>query len=285
MRAHRGIVETNLRRYGQLAADLVAALGDRPESYSAEGLRTFVQERCRNYRPRTAQVVFSAVRMFVRYLAIEGLCRLGLESALPPLASWSMQSLPQGLSSDDVEKVLSSCPGTGKGRRDRAILLLLVRLGLRAGDVGKLRFADVCFESATIRVSGKGRREVRLPLPQEVGDAILAYLRDGRPRVESEYVFLRSTAPFVPLGGRAPGGSVPGIARTALMRAGVTSPRKGSHVLRHTAACQMLRQGAGLEDIAAILRHRSVATTGIYAKVDLELLHGVAQPWPEVVPC
>jgi integrase/recombinase XerD len=284
MKVHRGVVDKTLSRYGDLVADLVAALGDVPEAYCARDLRAFVQERCRNYSPKTALMVFTAVRMFLRYLASEGMCRPGLEAAFPPVASWSMQSLPQGLSTHDVERVLAGCPrNSSKGLRDKAVLLLLVRLALRAGDVGNLRFSDLSFETATIRVSGKGRREALLPLPQEVGDALLAYLKDGRPRTHSEFVFLRSIAPYRPLGEKDSGAAVSGIAQTALRRAGVVSPRRGSHALRHTAACEMLRQGAGLENIAAILRHRSIGTTGIYAKVDLQLLHEVAQPWPEVL--
>jgi integrase len=165
------------------------------------------------------------------------------------------------------------------------VLLLLIRLGLRAGDVATLRFSDLCFESAAIRVSGKGGREVRLPLPQDVGDALLAYVRGGRPWVHSPFVFLRSMAPFAPFARRHAGHGVEHIARAALTRAGVGPPTRGAHVFRHTAACQMLRQGVGLEGIAEVLRHRSVEMTGIYAKVDLELLGQLAQPWPEGVPC
>jgi integrase len=151
--------------------------------------------------------------------------------------------------------------------------------------VAKLRFADLCFETATIRVSGKGRREVQLPLPQDVGEALLAYLSTGRPRVHSEFVFLRAMAPATPFATRQAGHGVGHIARAALKRAGVHPPTRGAHVFRHTAACEMLRQGVGLEGIAEVLRHRSVETTGIYAKVDLALLEQVAQPWPEVVRC
>lgn len=161
----------------------------------------------------------------------------------------------------------------------------MTRLGLRAGDVAALRWRDLCFETATINVSGKGCREVQLPLPQDVGDAVLEYLRVGRPRVESDDVFLRSAAPFRPFGGRRPGHAVTHIARTALRRAGVQRPRRGAHVFRHTTACQMLRADVGLEDIAQVLRHRSIETTGIYAKVDLRLLEQVAQPWPKEASC
>ena len=198
-------------------------------------------------------MVLAAVRMFVRYLAVEGKCRPGLEHALTSLANWSQQSLPQGLTPEEIRKVLAACPPTPRGLRDRAALLLLIRLGLRAGDVSKLRFSDLCFETATIRVLGKGRREVRLPLPQDVGDALLEYVRVGRPRIQNEFVFLRAIAPFEPFCIRQAGKGVCHIAHAALQRAGVQPPKRGSHVFRHTAACQMLRQGVGLEGIAEVL--------------------------------
>jgi len=216
---------------------------------------------------------------------VEGRCRPGLEHALVSPANWSQHSLPRGLTSQQVQSVLAACPSTPRGIRDRAILLLLIRLGLRAGDVAALCFSEPGFETATIRVSGKGGREVRLPLPQDVGDALLAYLKKGRPPVPSDRVFLRSMAPVKPFEGRQAGHAVTHVARAALKRAGVQSPIRGAHVFRHTAACQMLRQDVGLEDIAAVLRHRSIETTALYAKVDLRLLEQVAQPWPEVTPC
>jgi integrase/recombinase XerD len=283
MKAHRGLTETTLISYGGYVEDLVRVLGNDPQTYTARDLRNFVETRYRHYRSTSLRMVLAAVRMFLRYLAVEGQCRSGLEHALTPLANWSQQSLPQGLAPEEIRRVLGACAPTPRGLRDRAALLLLIRLGLRAGDVSKLRFSDLCFETATIRVSGKGRREVRLPLPQDVGDALLEYLRTGRPRIQSEFVFLRSIAPFQPFSMRQAGKGVSHIARAALRRAGIQPPRHGSHVFRHTAACQMLRQGVCLDAIAEVLRHRSVSTTGIYAKVDLVLLGQIAQPWPEGV--
>jgi integrase/recombinase XerD len=285
MRVDRGVVESTLTSYGSYVGDLVRVLGDDPRTYTARGLRDFVEQRCRHYRHNSARMVVAAARMFVRYLAVEGQCRPGLEHALTSPAKWSHQSLPRGLSPEEVGRVLARCPSTPRGRRDRAVLLLLIRLGLRAGDVKRLRFSDLCFDTAAIRVSGKGGRAVRLPLPQDVGDALLEYLRAGRPSVDSEFVFLRSTAPFDPFAMRPASKVVGHIARAALKRADVHPPTRGAHVFRHTAACQLLRQGVSLEGIAEVLRHRSVETTGIYAKVDVALLETVAQPWPEVVPC
>jgi site-specific recombinase XerD len=285
MRVHRGVVDTTLKSYSLYVNSLVGFLGDDPAAYTAHDLRDFVAQRYAHYGRHSVRMVLAAVRMFLRYLAVEDCCRPGLEYALPSPARWSQQSLPQGLTADEVTAVLTRCPPTPHGVRDRAILLLLLRLGLRAGDVAALRFMDLCFSSATIRVSGKGGREVRLPLPQDVGEALLDYLHTGRSPVRSEYVFLRCKAPYQPFSGRQAGHAVTHIARAALQRAGVRRPTRGAHVFRHTAACQMLRQDVSLEDIAQVLRHRSIETTALYAKVDLRLLAQVAQPWPEATPC
>jgi integrase/recombinase XerD len=285
MRAHRGAVESTLTSYRLYVSNLVDFLGDDPRTYTASGLRDFIAKRYRHYGRNSIRMVLAAVRMFLRYLAVEDRCRPGLEQALASPANWSQESLPRGLTSQEIERVLALCPSTRTGMRDRAILLLLIRLGLRAGDVAAMCLSDLCFQTATLRVAGKGGREDRLPLPQDVGDALLAYLRAGRPSAPSEHVFLRSMAPFKPFGGRRPGHAVTHVARIALKRANVQPPTRGAHVFRHTAACQMLRAGAGLEGIAAVLRHRSIETSALYAKVDLPLLDQVAQPWPEAVSC
>jgi integrase/recombinase XerD len=257
MSTHRGVVDTTLTSYRRYVTHLVDCLSDDPQTYTAGKLRDFIAKRYRHYGRNSIRMVLAAVRMFLRYLAVEGRCRPGLEQALVSPANWSRHSLPRGLTSQQVQSILAACPSTPRGIRDRAILLLLIRLGLRAGDVAALRLADLCFQTATIRVSGKGGREVRLPLPQDVGDALLAYLDTGRPRVQSDHLFLRSLAPFKPFSGAQAGHAITHVARSALKRAGVQPPICGAHVFRHTAACQMLRQDVGLEDIAAVLRHRS----------------------------
>ncbi len=286
MRAERGVSDTTLRSYREYVAALLDYLGDDPRKYTAGGLREFVEKRYRHYRPASIRMVLAAVRMFLRYLAAEGRCRPGLDQALISPACWAKQALPRGLSSQEVQKILDRLPPTPAGIRDRAMLLLMVRLGLRASDVVALRLEDLCFETATLRVCGKGRREVRLPLPQDVGDAILEYLRSGRPDSRCAQLFVRVLAsrPATARLGVGRGGAR-WVARSALDRAGIERPTRGSHVLRHTAACQMLRAGVNLEGIAQVLRHRSVETTGIYAKVDVAALLEVAQPWPEVAPC
>lgn len=283
--AHRGSVMTTQFSYRLYVTNLIKFLGDDPQSYTAAGLRDFLAKRYRHYGRNSIRMVLAAVRMFLRYLALDGQCRAGLEQALLSPAKWSQQSLPQGLTFEEVQRVLTFCPTTATGIRDRAVLLLLTRLGLRAGDVAALKLSDLSFETATIKVSGKGYREVRLPLPQDVGEALLEYLRVGRPQIESEYVFLRAVAPYGVFGERGPGHAISQIARTALRRADIQRNRRGAHVFRHTAARAMLRADVGMERIAEVLRHRSIETTGIYAKVDFHLLKQVAQPWPEEVLC
>jgi len=160
---------------------------------------------------------------------------------------------------------------------------LLARLGLRAGDVAHLRLRDIDWQEAWIHVCGKSRQEARLPLSQEVGQAIVDYLQHGRPRTKLELVFLRSRAPLRALDSH---GAVSGIVARALQRAGIKRPSRGAaHLLRHSVATSMLRQGTSLQDIGALLRHRSIETTQIYAKVDVTALQSIAQPWPEVQSC
>jgi site-specific recombinase XerD len=195
------------------------------------------------------------------------------------VAGWRLASLPSGLDSDQVARLFRTAADlrSAKGRRDAAIVRLLLRLGLRAGDVAALELEDLDWRAGEIVVSGKGRRESRLPLPQDVGRDVAAYLRRGRPRAVTRKVFLQSRAPY---GALTPGGVI-GAAVNILRRAGVAAG--GAHLLRHTAATQMLRGGASLSEIAQVLRHRHLDTTAIYAKVDFAGLRTLAQPWPEGV--
>jgi site-specific recombinase XerD len=165
--------------------------------------------------------------------------------------------------------------------RDRAIILLLARLGLRSGDVVKLRLTDVDWNNGTIKVCGKGRRHDLLPLPQEVGTVVLQFLQKSRPASRAPEMFVTVLPPFRRLSYQRVGG----IVRGALERAGVSTPVRGAHVLRHSAATTMLRQGASLASIGSVLRHRSPQTTARYAKVDLGMLSTIAQPWPGVASC
>ena len=281
LKIHRGASQTTISRYSAAAIELLSELGGDPGQYDAERLRAFLLERARRRGVGGTKAISSALRMFLRYLASQGKCRAGLDAAIPTIAGWRLASLPRCLSTDEVEQLLAACdPSSPMGLRDRAVILLLARLGLRASDVAALCFADIDWKDGSVLVKGKSRREVRLPLPQEVGDAILTYL-EHRPRVQDEHVFLRCVAPFRGL----PGSGVSQIVRRNMRRAGVTAPAYGSHILRHTAATEMLRRGVSLYDIGSVLRHRSADMSAYYAKVDMKLLKQVVQPWPEVLSC
>jgi integrase len=200
---------------------------------------------------------------------------------VPAFACWRPAELPKYLTAEQVERLIAACDGDEPGRRrDRAIILLLARLGLRAGDVARLRIGDIEWKSGTLRVAGKGRYQVRLPLPQEVGDAIVGYLECRRQRRGCDHVFVRSIAPF---GTFVSSDGVSCVVKRVMKRAGVTAPAKGAHALRHTAATQMLRHGVPLDQIALVLRHRGIDTTAYYAKADVSLLKQIAQPWPEML--
>ena len=274
-----GYAKSTLVLYCGGAAQLVSSLGDDPSRYDARGLRAFTVERARCLGQGATGALIKASRAFLRYLVVEGKCRAGLDRAIPSVCGWRLSSLPRSLSSCDLESTVDTCDiETRQGTRNRAILLLLSRLGLRASDVAGLGLADFDWEDATVLVSGKSRRQARLPLPQEVGDAVLQYL-EYRPDSDTDRVFIRLRAPLGPLDA----GGVSAVAARAMRRAGVSAPSYGSHILRHTAATQMLRQGVPLDEVRTILRHRSLDMTATYAKVDLELLRAVTQPWPEVL--
>jgi integrase/recombinase XerD len=284
MRRQRGACNATLYNYSLSIRDLLKRLGENPAMLDAKILRQFVLEKSQQCGWAAAKKCTTALRMFLRFLIAEGKCSANLYAAIPVLAHWRLSSLPRYLQPEEVERIISSCdPNSPVGRRDRAILLLLARMGLRAGDIVQLRLGDIDWEGATIQVSGKGRRETRLPLTQEVGWALVAYLQDGRPRTETNVLFVRSRAPFRAFASHS---AVSVIVERAMQRADVTCQSRGAaHVLRHSAASSMLRQGASLQDVADILRHHSIETTQIYAKVDVSVLRQIAQPWPEVQPC
>jgi integrase len=267
--------------YQPIIAELLTALGDDTRLYTAEALRGFALERARRHGLSRAKTVVIAVRAFLRFLGATGQCPPGMQYAIPGFASWQLSTVPRFLAADDVERLIASCPADDNGLRDKAVLLLLARLGLRAGEVAGLRFDDIDWVEGLLIVNGKSRRREKLPLPQEVGEALLRYLRQSRQPLRTSEVFTTVVAPIRPLTSVA----VTHIVCAALRRTGVKTPIKGAHVLRHSAATTMLRQGASLAGIGAVLRHRSPRTTAHYAKVDFGLLSEIAQPWPEVASC
>jgi site-specific recombinase XerD len=279
----RGVADTTVHQYRRVAVAIVKRIGDDPARYQADALRAAVRAVTAGHGVSTARFAAKVARVFLRYLAVEGRCRPGLDAAIEPVANWSLASLPRYVSAETVERIIDACdPAQPCGARDRAILVLLARLGLRGGDIVRMRLDDIDWENARVSVAGKARREVPLPLPQEVGDAILAYLHVRRSVVRCDQVFLTSRAPWKPL---AASSCVSAIVRRAIHRAGVSAPTHGAHLLRHSVATAMLREGVSLPSIGAVLRHRSVETTACYAKVDVELLRSVAQPWMGGVPC
>lgn len=238
----------------------------------------FVQRQAVCLHPKRAKVMTTALRCFLQYARYRGDIKLDLAAAVPTVANWTQASIPRFLSSDQVELVLAHCNRqTAIGRRDYAILLLLARLGLRAGEVASLTLDDIDWEAGHITILGKGGQQSQMPLPVDVGEAIAAYLKDGRPAVTSRRLFLRERAPID--GFRTQMG-VGSVVKHALARAGIDSPHKGAHLFRHTLATRMLGEGASLAEIGELLRHRSPQTTTIYAKVDLTSLHALALHWP-----
>lgn len=281
MVAHRGVMEATLNNYQQIIIELLNTVGDQPEHYQAEALRTFVLDRAGCFGIGRAKTVVTAVRMFLRFLIAMGRCAPGLDDAIPTIAHWRLAALPKYLPAEAVEQVIDSCDlSTPIGVRDRAVLLLLARLGLRAGDVAGLKLSAIDWQAGTLRVAGKNRRETRLPLPQEVGDAVLSYLKQ-RADVNNVQIFITALAPLRPLSYHTVGQ----IVTRAIHRAGVKAPIHGAHVLRHSLATAMLREGLTLPTIGSVLRHASIETTAVYAKVDVTQLRQVAQPWPEVTSC
>lgn len=279
MREHRGVQPSTVDLYVRVVRDLLHELRGDVARITARRLRDFVVARAGQGSRKRACTIVSASRMFVRFLAASEKCPSALVAAVPAVASWRETSVPRHLSPCDVERVVSSCDVTmPDGLRDRAVLLLLARLGLRAGDVASLTLDAFDWKYARLRVAGKGRREDWLPLPQDVGDAVLVYIKKVRPRIRAAAVFFTAIAPIVPLQRWV----VSQIVGRAIRRSGVSSPSHGAHVLRHSAAVRMLRAGASLTEIGALLRHASIETTFHYAKVDLDLLLEIAMPWPGV---
>jgi site-specific recombinase XerD len=284
MRSHRGTCDATLDNYCRHLRALLRTVGDETSKFEARSLRQFVQETSQGCGWATGKQCTTAVRAFLRYLIADGKCAAGLDACIPALAHWRLSSLPRYLHPEEVERVIASCSATSSaGIRDRAILLLLARVGLRADDILRLCLSDLDWKAATIRVIGKGRRQTLLPMTQEVGDAIVAYIKNGRHPIDNDTLFIRSRAPFGPFASHC---AISVIVAQAMRRAGVRCPSRGAaHVLRHSVASSMLRQGASLQEIAVVLRHRSIATTEIYAKVDVVALRQIAQPWPEVTSC
>jgi site-specific recombinase XerD len=281
---HRGLALSSAALYKRKLQPFVDSLGEDPSRYTVNNIRGYVIDRIGDAGRSEARSAATAIRTFLRFLVADERVPAELQRCVPKVAQWRLSSLPRYLEAPDVERVLNSCDLTTEaGLRDHAILLLLARLGLRAGDIVAMTTADIEWRAGALRVLGKGRREVRLPLPQDVGDAILAYVERGRPDTNTDRLFLRVRAPRRPFSSSV---AISDVVRAALDRAGIeNAPIRGAHLLRHSMATAMLRAGASLDTIATVLRHSTHDTAAIYAKVDVTMLQQVTQPWPGGARC
>lgn len=240
----------------------------------------FVQHESRRMAPSAVKGAANALRSFLRFAEFRGEVRPGLSAGVPSVATWTTTPpIPKAIAAAHAQRAIDSCDRlTAIGQRDRAVLLLLARLGLRACEIIRLTLDDIDWDQAQLRIRGKGGRQSLLPLPADVGMAIATYLQQGRPPCDDRHIFLRSMAPIRAFLDGSDG--IGSIVNYALARAEVDAPHRGSHQFRHALAAHMLRQGASLPEIGQVLRHRSPQTTSIYAKVDLESLRTLAMTWP-----
>jgi integrase/recombinase XerD len=299
----RGLVPTTVRYYLADARRFLTVWvdvgGSRLDRLDAAGVSGFVVDQCSGRSVGSAKILVTVLRSLLRFLLLDGAVPVDLSGVVPAVAGWRGSHLPKGITPASVEALLASCdsprlaagrPRAGQGaaerarldqpraaaRRDRAILLLLVRLGLRAGEVARLRLDDLDWRRGEVVIRGKDRRNERLPLPTDVGKAIVDYLRHDRPSLVDRALLVNVRVPYLPMTTAA----VQRVVVTAAGRAGLVDV--SAHRLRHTAATQVLNAAASLAEVGQLLRHRSAATTAIYAKVDRGRLHELAAAWPEV---
>lgn len=282
LRVRRGLSASTVRNYVWVARLLLswrerASGGLALQALDAAAVSGFVLAETQRMSVGSAKCVATRLRVLLRFLYLEGEIERPLADAVPSVASWRLASLVKALDARSVAGLLSSCDRrTRVGRRDFAVVTLLSRLGLRAGEVAALRLSDINWRAGELLIRGKGSRQETLPLPADVGETLAAWLTRGRPRCESVFAFTRLRAPHSGLSA----GAVSQIVRRACQRAGL--PVVCAHRLRHTAATEMLRTGADLAEVGQVLRHRSRDVTSIYAKVDRLALAAVVQPWPGV---
>jgi site-specific recombinase XerD len=280
--AERGLSVSTRNNYLPFIHQFLSAqFGDKSARFAALNAKDvirFVQKQAPRLNPKRAGLMVSALRCFFRYLRHRGDIENDLAACVPSIANWRFSTLPKFLQPHQVQEVLRQCDcRTAHGRRDYAILLLLARLGLRACEIVSLNLDDIHWQAGEIRIQGKGNKPALLPLPPDVGQAIAAYLKKDRPVCHTRRVFIRMKAPRR---GFANSIAISTIVARRLEKAGIDSPHRGAHLFRYSLATEMLRQNASLAEIALLLRHRSLNTTTLYAKVDLMSLRTLAQPWP-----
>lgn len=279
----RGLSTATLANYVPVMRHFISAcFGDEPVRLAQLRLHhvtDFVRQQAAAFSPARAQLIVTALRSFLRFLQQRGDIELALAAGVPTVADWRLSKIPKFLEPEHVERLLQCCDQqTMIGQRDYTILLLLARLGLRAGEIVHLCLDDFDWTAGLLSVRGKGGYGTRLPLLVDVGAAVVKYLCDGRPSCATRRVFVRMKAPHI---GFASSVAIDSIVRRALNRAGLAPDFKGAHLLRHSFATTLLRNGASMAEIGQLLRHRLPQTTEIYAKVDQNALATLTQPWPE----
>jgi len=277
LRSERGLDASTAGAYVARAKRFLAGLAPERDigTLGARDVTAAVLAESATRSVGATQYLVAALRAFLRFCSLEGLVDADLSAAALPVTGRRTSSLPRGISPADARALLRSCDRRrATGRRDHAVLLVLLRLGLRASEVTAIALEDIDWRAGEIVVHGKGRRVDRLPLPAEVGEAIAGYLRRGRPGTTRREVFLSAIAPVAPMSRTG----ISCIVRRACRRAGVAPV--GAHRLRHTLACAMVGSGVSLPEIGGVLRHRDLASTAIYARVDLDALRRLARPWP-----
>ena len=277
--AERGLASGTVRGYVGHAAWFLDGLGSGgglAGLSASEVTGAVLRKATSEVSVSATQYFVSALRAFLRFCFVEGLLETDLSRAALAVTGRRRSSLPRGISRTDAVALLGGCDRRrALGRRDYAVIIMMLRLGLRAREVAALSLDDIDWHAGELVVRGKGGREDRLPLPADVGGAIASYLRRGRPSSERREVFLRARAPYEPI----EPGTVRSTVRRACWRAGIAEV--GTHRLRHTMACEMVSAHVPLQRIGQVLRHRSLQTTAIYARVNLDQLRLLAQPWPQ----
>ena len=278
----RGLAASTVIRYERTAGRFLGEQALRGDVLDVAGLtgidvNAFLLRECALVSAGSAKGRVAELRALLRFLYLEGLIPLRLGGAVPPVGGWRLATIPRLVSTEDVQRVIDTCDvGTIRGARDRAIMMLVARLGLRSVEVARLELDDLDWRRGELTVRGKGRRQDRLPLPTDVGEALSGYLASRGRVAGSRRVFLTCRAPRGPIRPDL----VNDVIERGCLRAGIA--RFGPHRMRHALAGQLLRQGVGLVAISQVLRHQDLATTAVYAKVDLPALRQVAQPWPAV---
>ena len=273
----RGLSPVSVRCYSKQARYFLAAAGGPGAvgGLDAGQVTAFMVDLARDRSSGSAKAMVTSLRAFLRFAHATGRTAVPLAGAVPAVASWRLAALPRGLKAAEIEMLLAGCDReTATGLRDYAVLSLLARLGLRGAEAAGLQLDDIDWRAGEIAVTGKGSRTERLPLPAPAGEALAAWLTDARPRCESRAVFVTVRRPYRQL--------TPEAVRAVMGRASLLArlERRGAHRLRHALATEMLRAGASLPEVGQVLRHRSLLSTSVYAKVDQDALRPLARPWP-----